>query len=169
MRKRIATSMGALIVASLTPGLVSGQGDVIDLIKSMYSVSQEVMRDARSKEDMARALATFAPEWIGLMPAGETLTLADLRKDADTLLAIPPERRTLPKVDFVFVRQTGWNVLAVYWNYRVSGSQVIGSLYRDTWVQTTNGWRRIRQEKIFPDRPLFQEGKPVILPHIDQN
>ncbi len=41
---------------------------------------------------------------------------------------------------------------------------MIGSLYRDTWVQTPAGWRRIRQEKFFPDRPLLEDGKALILP-----
>jgi len=32
-------------------------------------------------EDMAPALGTFAPEWTGAMPAGETLTFSDLLND----------------------------------------------------------------------------------------
>jgi hypothetical protein len=120
--------------------------------------------EARTKADIARALDTFAPEWVGNMPAGETLTFADLVKEGEAGLAIPPEKRPLPKMDIIYVRETGWNVLVVYWNSRRSGTQVIGSLYRDTWVRTPDGWRRIRQEKFFPDRRLMQDGKPVILP-----
>jgi hypothetical protein len=70
-------------------------------------------------------------------------------------------------MDFVYIQQTGWNVLVVYWNSRRSGTRVIGSLYRDTWVRTADGWRRIRQEKFFPDRPLLEDGKPVILPAVE--
>ena len=136
-------------------------------IRDLYAASQKTMREARTKEDMSRALATFAPEWVGNMPAGETLTFADVLREVEAGLTIPPERRPIPRMDFVYIRQTGWNVLAVYWNSRRSGNQLIGSLYRDTWVQTADGWRRIRQEKFFPDRPLIQDGKPVILPPMD--
>lgn len=121
-------------------------------------------REARTKEDLARAMSTFAPEWVGNMPAGETLTLADVLKEGESILAVPPEKRPLPKLDFVYIRETGWNVLAVYWNSRSVGTQVIGALYRETWVRTPNGWRQVKKEKFFPDRPLLVDGKPVILP-----
>ena len=91
---------------------------------------------------------------------GETLTFADLVKEGEAGLAIPPEKRPLPKLDFVYMRETGWNALVVYWSSRRSGTQVIGSLYRDTWVRTASGWRRIKQEKFFPDRPLIKDGSP---------
>jgi len=145
-----------------------GAGEPVEkTIKDLYASSQAVLRAARTKDELERALNTFAPEWVGNMPAGETLTLADLMKEAEAGLAVPPEKRPLPKMDFVYIRQTGWNVLVVYWNSRRSGTRIIGSLYRDTWVQTPDGWRRIRQEKFFPDRPLLEDGKPVILPNVE--
>jgi hypothetical protein len=100
------------------------------------------------------------------MPVGETLALADLFKEGEAALAIPPEKRAalLPRMDFVYIRETGWNVLVVYWNSRRTGSRVVGSLYRDTWVRTADAWKRIRQEKFFPDRALIEGGKPEILP-----
>jgi hypothetical protein len=58
----------------------------------------------------------------------------------------------------------------MFWAYTgipAAPARLIGSLYRDTWVRTANGWQRIRQEKFFPDRPLMENGKPVILPPPD--
>jgi hypothetical protein len=42
------------------------------------------------------------------MPAGETLTLADLFKEGEAALAIPPEKRAalLTKMDVVYIRGT---------------------------------------------------------------
>src|ERR1035441_5943471 len=88
-----------------------------------YASSQTALRTARTKEELAPALNTFAPEWVGNMPAGETLTFADLTKEAEAVLAIPPEKRPLPKMDFVYIRKTGWNVLAVYWSSRRSDTR----------------------------------------------
>jgi hypothetical protein len=89
-----------------------------------------------------------------------------LVKEGQNGIAISPEKRPLPQMDFIYIRQTGWNVLAVYWSYRRSGTRLVGSLYRDTWVETSKGWQRIRQEKFFPDRTLIDDGKPVILPPV---
>ena len=60
----------------------------------------------------------------------------------------------MPRQQIVYMTETGWNVLVVYWVYRQSESRLIGSLARDTWVRTARGWRRIRHEKFFPDGPL---------------
>jgi len=156
-----------LLLMLACPGLFAADESVEKTVKELYASSQAILHSARTKEELAQALSTFAPEWVGNMPAGETLTFADLTKEAEAGLAIPPEKRPIPKMDFVYIRQTGWNVLAVYWNSRRSGSRVIGSLYRDTWVRTAEGWRRIRQEKFFPDRPLLEDGKPVFLPVVE--
>jgi len=145
-------------------GSLAAAEDVTKTIKDLYAASRTTLRDARTRDDLERVFSTLAPEWVGSMPAGETLTIADLRKEAESALAIAPDKRPLPQLDFVYIRETGWNVLAVYWNSRRIGNRVIGALYRDTWVRTADGWRRIRQEKLFPDRPLVEDGKPVILP-----
>jgi hypothetical protein len=142
----------------------AAENSVEQTIRGLYESSRAAARNARTREEMRRALDTFAPEWVGNPPAGETLTLADLMKEAESALAIPPEKRPMPQMDFVYIRETGWNVLVVYWNSRRVGNQVIGSLFRDTWTRTASGWKRIRQEKFFPDRPLLSDGKPAILP-----
>jgi hypothetical protein len=144
--------------------LFAAEENVEQTIRALYESSRAAAREARTKEDIQRALSSFAPEWVGNMPAGETITLADLYKEGESGLAIPPEKRPMPQMDFVTIRETGWNVLVVYWNSRRVGTRVIGALCRDTWVRTSGGWKRIRTEKFFPDRPLIEDGKPVILP-----
>lgn len=148
----------------LAAGLCAADENVEQTIRELYASSRAAAREARTKEDLQRALSTFAPEWVGNMPAGETLTLADVYKEGESGLAIPPEKRPIPQMDFVTIRETGWNVLVVYWTSRRVGTKVVGALNRDTWVRTSAGWKRIRGEKFFPDRPLIEDGKPVILP-----
>jgi hypothetical protein len=155
-----------LLAVLIWRSLLGADANVEKTIRDLYSSSDAAIREARTADDIKRALSTFAPEWVGNMPAGETLTLADLFKEGEAALAIPPEKRNalLPKMDLVYIRETGWNVLVVYWNSRRSGTRVVGSLYRDTWVRTADGWKRIRQEKFFSDRALIEDGKPQILP-----
>ena len=156
-----------LVLSLICTGVVAAGESVEKTIKDLYASSEAVLRTARTTGELAPALHTFAPEWVGKMPAGETLTFADLQKEVESGLAIPPGKRPLPKRDFVYIRETGWNVLVVYWQSRRSGTRVIGSLYRDTWVRAADGWQRIRQEKFFPDRALLEDGKPVILPGVE--
>src|ERR1700686_4405900 len=80
----------------------------------------------------------------------KTLTNADLRSEGEVGLAIPPEKRSPPKMDLVHIRETGWNVLVVYWNSRRIDTKVAGALFRDTWVRAENGWRRAWQRSSFP-------------------
>jgi hypothetical protein len=78
------------------------------------------------------------PEWVGISPAGETQTRAETLASLEPLLAIPPEKRPALTLDFLYFKETGWNVLVL-----------------DTWVRTAAGLRRIRHEKFFPDRVLI--------------
>jgi hypothetical protein len=162
--RTVGQAVAALMLFSR--GLAAADDNIEKTIRDLYASSQAAAREARTIEDIMRALSTFAPEWVGNMPAGETLTFADLVKEGQNGIAISPEKRPLPQMDFIYIRQTGWNVLAVYWSYRRSGTRLVGSLYRDTWVETSKGWQRIRQEKFFPDRTLIDDGKPVILPPV---
>ena len=82
----------------------------------------------------------------------------------EPLLAIPPEKRPVPALDFLYFKETGWNVLAFTGSMRKTEHQIVGSLARDTWVRTASGWRRIRHEKFLPNQVLVDDGKPVILP-----
>ncbi len=54
------------------------------------------MRNVQTRKDLDQALSTFAPEWVGNAPAGETITLADLVKEGEAALSVPPEKRPIP-------------------------------------------------------------------------
>lgn len=43
----------------------------------------------------------------------------------------PPDNRPILKIEFVYTTETGWSILAVYWQYRESGGKLTGALYRD--------------------------------------
>jgi hypothetical protein len=134
-------------------------------IKDMYASTLNAMKNAKTKDDVQTLVNGMdVPEWVGISPAGETQTRAETLTALEQLLAIPSEKRPSPTLDFLYVKETGWNVLAVYWVYRQTEHQIMGSMVRDTWVRTAAGLRRIRHEKFFPDRVLMDDGKPVILP-----
>jgi hypothetical protein len=121
---------------------LAGADDSVEkTIKDLYAYSQAAIRKARTRDELARALDTFAPEWVGNMPAGETITFADLLKEAEGGLAIPLEKRPLPKTDFVHIRQTG---------------------------STHSRWLAPHPAGETSSRlSLLEDGKPVILPDVE--
>jgi hypothetical protein len=149
----------------LVPAAFGADQSIEKTIKDMYASTLNAMKNAKTKDDIAKIVDGMdAPEWTSSLPAGETMTRADAIAGLEGMLAIPPEKRPTPLLDFLYVKETDRNILAVYWVYRQSEHQTVGSLVRDTWVRTATGLRRIRHEKFFPDRVLLDDGKPVILP-----
>jgi hypothetical protein len=152
-------------VLLLYPAAFGAEDDVKKTIQDLYASTLNAMKNAKTKDDIQNIVNGIdAPEWVGNLFDGQTITRAEALAGLEPLLAIPPEKRPVPTMDFLYVKETGWNFLAVYWVYRQTEHQMIGSLVRDTWVRTAQGWRRIRHEKFFPDRVLIDDGKPVVLP-----
>jgi hypothetical protein len=134
-------------------------------IKGMYTSTLNAMKNAKTKDDVQVLVNGMdVPEWVGISPEGATQTRADTLTSLEPLLAIPPEKRPVPNLDFLYFKETGWNVLVLYWVYAKTEHQIVGSLARDTWARTAAGWRRIRHEKFLPNQVLVDDGKPVILP-----
>lgn len=143
----------------------NSQDDFRQSITRAYETVFSAMREVKTKAELQQMVdAIDVPEWQANLPAGETMTRAEAIASLTGLLAVPPESRPVPRQQILYMTETGWSVLAVYWIYRPAGDVLVGSLARDTWVRTSQGWRRIRHEKFFPDRPLVQRGKGVILP-----
>ena len=81
MQKKAVIPKRALVLGVLVSAeLFSADEGVERTISDLYAASQRTFREARMKDDIARAPSTFAPEWAGNMPAGETLTFADLAR-----------------------------------------------------------------------------------------
>ncbi len=161
-----------LLAAALlfVPAAFGADESITKTVQDLYTSTLNAMKDAKTKDDIARIVNGMdAPEWIASLPEGGTMTRAEAIAGLEGLLAISPEKRPTPTLDFLYVKETSWNILAVYWVYRQTEHQTVGSLVRDTWVRTPAGLRRIRHEKFFPDRVLVDDGKPVILPPHSNN
>ncbi|MBY0506855.1 MAG: hypothetical protein K2X03_23245 [Bryobacteraceae bacterium] len=156
--------MFTLILGAAT---AAAQEDLKQTITAIYTATFASMREAKSVSDLRRLMdAIDVPDWVSTLPSGETLTRADALRLMEGLLEVPSEKRPSPTIDIIYFRENAWNAQAVYWVYRREQNKVVGSLARDTWVRTAPGWRRIRHEKFFPDRPLQEDGKAVILPKL---
>jgi len=134
-------------------------------IQKKYDESLAAMRNAKNKADIESAVDNMdVPEWVANLPDGTTMTRPQAEEMLEGLLTVPSEKRPSVGQHIIYLTKTGWNILVVYWVYRPSNNGLIGSLARDTWVETSLGLRRIRHEKLFPDRALIEQGKPVVFP-----
>jgi hypothetical protein len=147
----MAIMKSRLLAAALlvVPAAFGADENVTQTIKDKYTSTLNAMKNAKTKDDIQSiVIGMDAPEWVGISPAGETGTRAESLAALEPLLAIPSDKRPTPTLDFLYVKETGWNILAVYWVYRQTEHQMLGSLVRDTWVRTALGLRRIRQQQL---------------------
>lgn len=141
------------------------QADYKEEISKTYASTFTALREAKTKADIERMVdAIDVPEWVGSLPSGATITRAAAISSLMGLLEVAPENRPVPKQQMIYLAENGSSVIAVYWVYGEVGERLVGSMARDTWVRTARGWRRVRHEKFFPDRPLVENGRVLILP-----
>jgi len=101
-----------------------------------------------------------------------------------SMLALPPERR-VTQMDILWAEQTSDRLIVVAWvlpdeveqidtegDFGPPGSKhrlTRGTLVRDIFQKTANGWRRIQHDKLFPnDTVLAVDGIPRIVPPLDE-
>ncbi len=124
-------------------------------ISSAYDATLSAMQAAKSPEDINKMVeAMDTPDWVGIGPAGEKMSRDQVEKQLVGLLSIPAGQRPIPLQKFIYVGDSGPRTLVVYWVYRNTDAGPVGSMVRDTWMQTQAGWRRTMHEKFFPDRPI---------------
>jgi hypothetical protein len=134
-------------------------------IKKTITAAFKSMQIAKTKDDIARAVDGIdLPEWVSIGPDGQSANRAGALHDLETHLAVPPEKRSSPHVDFIWWNETPSKTMVLYWVYDEHEGVIVGAIIRDTWLPTRAGWRRSMHEKLFPNRPLIDHGKPVILP-----
>jgi len=124
-------------------------------ISSLYDAALSAMQTSKSPQDIHRMVeAMDSPDWVGVAPTGEKTSREQTEKQLLGLLSILVGQRQIPGQKIVFVGKSGSRALIVYWVYRTTAEGLVGSMVRDTWIQTGAGWRRSMHEKLFPDRLL---------------
>ncbi len=124
-------------------------------ISSAYEATLSALQSVKTPEDVHLMLeAMDSPEWVGIAPTGEKTTRNEAEKQLAGLLSIPVGKRPVPLQKTIYVGRPGPQVVVVYWVYRITDAGAVGSIVRDSWLQTPAGWRRSLHEKLFPDRLL---------------
>jgi hypothetical protein len=121
--------------------------------------------------------AIDAPDWLSINADGTRLTREEAKRELVRSLA--GARGAQPTINLLWFNQAGNSATAVAWVFGKSQSidttgefgpkgarheVLAGTLVRDSWILTGDGWRRRLHEKIFPNRVLAVDGKSVVFP-----
>ncbi len=151
MRRFLIATLAAL---ALTP-VAKAQEALPRAISDAYESTLSALQSAKSTADIHRMMdAMDAPDWVSVAPTGEKTSRDDAENQLKGILSIPSGQRPIPIQKTIFVSDQGSQVLVLYWVYRITDQGKVGSIVRDSWLKTPDGWRRTRHEKFFPDRLL---------------
>ena len=147
-------------------------------IPAFYQQILTGMRTAKTKDDIAKLLeASDTEEWVSIDAFGKRTTRADAQKALEAMVAAPPEKRVLPDMEVIWLREAGGKATVMMWvsmRAKITDHQgqfgekgkihdtAVGSLIRDSLIMTPKGWRRTMHEKLLPDQPLSLDGAPRI-------
>jgi hypothetical protein len=124
-------------------------------ISASYDAELSVLQSAKSRADIHKMMeATDTADWVDVAPTGERMSRDVVEQQLSAIVSVPPAERPIPKHKIIYVGDLSSTVLVVYWTYRATARGLVGSMVRDTWIETSEGWRRSTTEKLFPDRIL---------------
>jgi hypothetical protein len=150
------TSIRIAVIIFLFCGVAAhAQEAMPPAISSAYEATLSALQSAKTPEDVHRMVdAMDTPDWVSIAPTGEKMSRDEAEKQLVGLLSIPVGKRPVPLQKTIYVGEIGPRVVVVYWVYRITDAGAVGSIVRDSWLQTPSGWRRSLHEKLFPDRLL---------------
>lgn len=171
-----------LFAANATGQQQKQQPDVLNTAKSIYRASLVAIREAKTLDDMKKLADSFdSPDWISVDRFGRTVFT---RRDADqalaAMLALPADRR-ITGLEIIWAERNADRLIVVGWmmpnevervdavgeygDKGITHRVMRGTLFRDIFANTPDGWRRIRHEKFLPnDMVLAVDGMPRIVP-----
>lgn len=148
----------------------------LGVVKEYYKQTLSGLQQAKTKDELTKLVeALDAPDWVSIDPAGFVVqTRAQTAVALEPLLTIAPGKRPLPNIEVLWVHDEPWRVTAVsivlgpnvtvpptppraaskstFGSAAQPHFSLAGSLVRDTFARTAEGWRRIKHEKILPDQ-----------------
>jgi len=173
--KRFQITLTAVVVSATS--LSAQRPDLKSTLIGLYTRTLVAMQQAKTADDIERAIdAIDAPDWTSIDADGTRMTREDAKQQL--VASLTGQRGAQPTIELLWVNQSANSATAVAWvfgrsqivdsagEYGAKGTRhdvLVGALVRDSWVLTTQGWRRRMHEKIFPNRVIAVDGKSVVL------
>jgi hypothetical protein len=156
----------------------------LELAKSIYSRSFADVRDAKTLEDMHKISdRQDSKDWISLDRFGRTvLTMHDtegVNREFASMLSLPPERR-VGEMDIIWAERDSDRLMVLAWimphEVEVTDAEsggkhrlMEGTLIRDLFQKTADGWVRFQHDKLTPNSMILAvDGSQRIVPPMDE-
>jgi hypothetical protein len=157
--------------------------EALELAKSIYSRSFTEVRNAKTLEDMHKVSdRQDSKDWISLDRFGRmVLTKQDpagVDREFASMLSLPPERR-VAEMDIIWAERDSDRLMVLAWMMPHENEMadadgqkhrlMEGTLIRDLFQKTADGWLRIQHDKLTPNNTILAvDGKQRIVPPLDQ-
>jgi len=181
-----------VFILCVLTGVAAGQRPVkqdpavLAVAKAVYGANVLALREAKSLDDMKKLADNLdSPDWISVDRFGRTVfTRRDIDKEFESMLALPAARR-ITAIEIIWAERDSDRLIVIGWmmpneveradstgDYGVIGAThriTRGTLFRDTFSNTSSGWRRVKHEKLLPnDLTLAVDGVPQIVPPLEE-
>lgn len=145
----------AVLLGVLSGHPAQAQEALPSAISASYDAESSVLQSAKSRADIHKMMdAIDTADWVDVAPTGERMSRDVVEQQLSAIVSVLPGERPIPKHKIIYVGDLRSTVLVVYWTYRATARGLVGSIVRDSWIETSVGWRRSTTEKLFPDRIL---------------
>jgi hypothetical protein len=151
----------------------------LEVVTTLIRNTFTALHNAKTKEDIAKLVDDMeAPDWVSIDPNGYTVLTHDEEvRTLEGFLSVDPDKRPSNSIEVLWAHAEPWRITAVY--LVVHGGDPFrskttfgtapearfvleGTLSRDTFARTPQGWRRIRHEKLLPDQFQQIQGDSVV-------
>jgi hypothetical protein len=179
-----------LFLMWLIAGICLGQpapkpdAGALELAKSIYSRNFADVRDAKTLEDMQKVSnSESSKDWISVDRFGRTVLTKQnpdgVNRELASMLILPPERR-VGEMDIIWAEQDPDRLMVLAWmmphEVEVTDAEgggkhrlMEGTLIRDLFQKTADGWLRIRHDKLTPNNTILAvDGTQRIVPPMDE-
>ncbi len=157
--------------------------EALELAKSIYTRSFTEVRDAKTLEDMHKVSdRQDSKDWISLDRFGRmVLTKKDpagVDREFESMLSLPPERR-VAEMDIIWAERDSDRLMVLAWMmpHEIEMTDgdgqkhrlMEGTLIRDLFQKTADGWIRIQHDKLTPNSTILAvDGSQRIVPPLDE-
>jgi hypothetical protein len=186
MRHPESRALSLLLIAGICLAQPAPKPDAaaLELAKSIYSRAFKEVRDAKTLEDMQRiGDRQDSKDWISLDRFGRTvLSMHDadgVNREYASMLRLPPESR-VGEMDIIWVERDSDRLMVLAWmmphevevtDAETGGKHRLmeGTLTRDLFQKTADGWVRFQHDKLTPNSMILAvDGSQRIVPPLDE-
>ena len=171
-----------LLLALFVPAVSwAGQDPLKDTLQGICNQTLTAMRSAKTTAEIRQIVNRIdMPQSARIATDGQVTTVTAEQTIHELEGQVTEPNKEIWKIDVLWASRVHDEATTVAWIYTKSNSAdvegvdsqkkgekhpvLFGTIIRDRWIFTKDGWRRSSHEKFFPDRILAIGGKDIVPP-----